>query len=363
MKILLEKHSMMRIICTITILMINFIIIQAQDQKITVKLLSKEPLLLPKGAIRRIIIRHDEQKLIGYLIREANKRLLSIPNRPQIELPYPLEVFVSLDGKTVLQFGDSLRLAHPERTDLYWINEGGEAIAQVVNHFSGDARLNISDDGFTAISGSLFGKPESRSLALFSPLGKRLWEKSLNSKRRIDQILVSPQGNFIITIATDREKWLENHRLEIWNKSGAHETAIDELGILQKFVILGSGKKVFIQGYDAYGIVDIPSRRLLWKRPGKIRMISPYGAVLSPDKTTLILLLAEFEGRRTGIYRWKILALNASTGEEFAHFYLPEQYPSTWERVFEKVTAREIKILAGKQRISYSWHKQNGEKK
>ena len=122
----------------------------------------------------------------------------------------------------------------------------------------------------------------------------------------------------------------------------------------------GDGEKAFVQGYDTYGVVDIPSGELIWQRNEKIRMVSPYGATLSPDGKILFLMLADLKDRAEETYGWKSLALDSATGADMMLEYLPRKYPTTWDRIYEQVSASEIKILAGQQRITYSWEKKEG---
>ncbi len=330
------------------------------DKLVTVKLMSEELSLLPQGTIQRVLVQDDKKAASGSLVRTGDKLLLSLPDQPQLELPHLLETMVSLDGKTILQFGDEILLTHPLRTDLLWVDKKGKVIKQLVNYYGGNAGIAMSNDGYTAVAGKLVENPDNVMMALYSPLGMEVWKIPLQMDQRIAQMIVASGGQHVASIVTDHDKWLENHRLEIMDKNGRLSGTISGMGILQKIVLLGDGDKAFVQGYDAYGMVDIPTGELIWQRSGKIRMVSPYGATLSPDGQILFLMLADLKDRAEEAYGWKSLALDSATGGEMMVEYLPRKYPTTWDRIYEQVSASEIRILAGQQKITYSWEKKEG---
>jgi hypothetical protein len=357
MKSLHLKNMRWPILLATIVTLISYAAAFPQSKKATVRLVSTDSLKMPEGAMRRILIQSEGKILPAYLFWQKGKPILSVAGKPQVELPYRLDLLVSRDAKTILQYGDEMKLDRPLRKDLFWISQEGQVVAELVDYFAGDARLTMSSDGFTAVSGSLITDPKNMKLALFSQSGTKLWERSLDSDARIEQMLVFPEGEYTAAIVTDRDKYLTNHRIEIWNSTGERQSSINAMGIVQTLVFLDGSDKAFVQGYSNYGLLEIPSGRLLWKIPGKIRMVSPYGAVLSPDGTVLFLLQAEIEGRRKGVYSWRLLILDSLSGEQLAADLLPDKYPSTWDRVFEKVTDSDVVILAGEQRIVYSWSK------
>jgi len=327
---------------------------------VTVKLVSEEISLMPQGAVQRVLVRDDKKAASGSLVRTADKLILSLPDKPQLELPRLMETMVSLDGKTILQFGDEIMLTHPVLTDLFWVDRNGKVIRQLVNYYGGNAGIAMSNDGYTAIAGKLLDDPETMMMALYSPLGEEVWNFPLQKDQRIAQMIVASGGQHVAAIVTDSDKWLENHRIEIMDRNGRRSGTISGMGILQKIVLLGDGEKAFVQGYDTYGVVDIPSGELIWQRKEKIRMVSPYGATLDPDGKILFLMLADLRDRAEETYGWKSLALDSVTGGEMMVEYLPRKYPTTWDRIYEQVSASEIRILAGQQKITYSWEKREG---
>ena len=323
--------------------------------EVVLNLESKEPAMAPEGAFQRVLIEREERILRGHIIREANNLFLDIADQPRLQLPQLLEVMVSQDGKTILQFGDEIRLTHPLRTDLFWVDQGGKTIEQVRDYFTGNAVIAMSEDGFTAIAGELYSKPDTMVLTLFSAMGEKLWEVQLEQDQRIGNLLVVPEGKYVVSLVTDRNDWLRNHQLQIRHDNGKRSMTISGNGILQKIVLVGDGNILFVQGLKGFGMIDLAMGDLMWWRDGEIRMISPYAAALSPNEAILFLLLADFQGKAEATYRWEFLVLEAASGSELLQEYLPEEYPSTWDQVFEQVTSDKIKILAGEQRLIYSW--------
>jgi hypothetical protein len=350
-----EKHLTWAVIWMVLITSAIFSVARAQAPRIKVALESEENVSVPEGTVQRILVERDKQMISGHLLRRDDKLLLAVPDQPQVELPRVLETMISKDGKTILQFGDEIKLTHPRRTDLYWVDQSGKVVHQLVNHYAGNAVIAMSDDGFTVVAGKLFDKPDDAVVALYSPVGRELWVVRLEEDRRVAQIVVTPKGQHAVAIVTDSQDWMQNHRVQIRHKNGEISAIVPDMGVLQKLVLLDDGSKAFIQGYDSYGMLDIPTGRLIWQRQEKVRMISPYGAGLSPDGTILFLLIADLKDKAEETYGWELVALNASAGERLLQEHLPKKYPSTWERVFEQISEDGIRILAGQQRVRYSW--------
>jgi len=330
------------------------------DELVTVKLVSEEISLKPEGTIRSVVIKDDKSGMSGHLVGTAGKLVLSFPDQPQVELPHLLDTMISLDGKAILQFGDRTGLRHPIRTDLYWVDSAGKVVGRLQDHYAGRAAIAMSNDGFTAVAGKLMGESDTVEMALYSPAGVKLWEVQLPEDQRVAQMSVMPGGQYIAALTTNSDAWLKDHRIEIRDQNGRPSETVSGMGVLQILVPLGDGSRIFVQAHSSYGIVDIATSELIWQRRGKVRMISPYGAALSPDGRTLFLLFADLRDGQEGVYGWQFLALDSATGEEMMLEYLPRKYTTTWDRVYEDVSDNEIRILAGQQRITYSWEKKEG---
>lgn len=357
MRIFDKKHLMRQIVGAFFILFSSLAIATAQIQKITFKLLSEETIVEPKETIQRILIKRDKKLLTGHLLRVEKKVLLSLPDQPQLELPRKMDTIVSQDGRTVIQFGDELDLSHPTRTNLFWLNMKGEIVNQVVNYYAERSQISISDDGYTAIAGPLYRGRENIVVSLYSPSGKKIWEQTLGQDQRAAKVNVTSKGKNTLLVTTNKRNWLKNHQIQIFNSKGQLQSSIIDFNVIQKITIVDKGEHLFVQGYDNYGLVEISNGATLWIQHDKIRMISPYAAKISPQGDLLFLLLADYQGKPKATYRWKLVSIGITDGKEHASTWLPNEYPGTWNRVFEQITSDMIKILAGKKRITYSWTK------
>lgn len=355
------NHLNLRKIRYFLVLLPVFICVYAQAQpQVTVKLLSEEKLTLPEQAVKPLLIRKDQQIVRGYILLSAGKMKLSLPDRPALEFPYSLETLVSLDGKTILQFGDELDKSHPQRTNLYWVDNSGNIVSQVVNYYAERARISLSDNGFTAVAGPLYQERDTVVLSLYAPTGEKLWEFALNKNQRAANVKVTPKGEYTILVTTDNKEWLKNHQLHIVNDKGELQASLTNFDVIQKITLVDNDEHLFVQGYDTYGLVKIPNGSIVWLQREKIRMVSPFAAQISPQGDLLFIILADFQGKPQATYRWQLVSLNVSDGKEVHSAWLPKEYPSTWHHVFEQISSNRLQILAGQERIIYSWQKQKG---
>ncbi len=340
----------------------------AQDEKTNLSLKSSTPIILPaqdeKGQpvkiIQRYLFQRDKKPVTSHLVWRDRKFSLVFPDKKQLDLPYILDTLVSLNGNVIVQFGDKNRFGHPLRTDIYWLDSNGKEVGSDDGFFSGGAVVSISDDGYTAVSGTSLKNPDMTYISLYRPDGKKVWSREIEQGNRVSNVFVSSGGDNVISIVTDSKALLKNHRIWTRGKNGDTKMVFSGAGILQKIVLLDSGTKAFVQGRGTYGLADFVEGKgsWKWKQKGKVRMISPYGAALSPDGKTLFLLLVDMvqiKKGTDGTYSWKILALNADTGERIFEETLPGKYPSTWSRVFEQVSNTEIVILTGQDRLVHQW--------
>ena len=341
---------------------------QAQEtagRKVSFSLITQEAVteVSPQDRrVRRIVIERGakaeegaQATEVGALRMEAERPVIARPDRPQVALPYRLDTLVSRDGNTILQYGDEVNRIHQIRTDLHWLNAQGQEIGSLVNHYGGNALVDLSEDGFTAVAGKLLQRPEETVVGLYSPRGERIWETSLPRDRRAAEVRAGPRGERVALLTTDAGKWLTEHRIEIRGTGGQVTATIPGLGVLQKSVVLDGGDHLFVQGYDAYHLVRLSTGERIWTRAGTVRMVSPRGAAIGPSRDVLFLLLADWEGKSRETYRWRLVGVDAASGQTLGEAALPEDHPSTWDEVFEQVSANRIQVLTERKRLTYSW--------
>jgi hypothetical protein len=286
--------------------------------------------------------------------------VMALPDGRWFALPRALPLLVSADVKTLVQFGDENELAHPRKLDVFWLDGGGRQTGELVDHFAGGSTLDLSVDGFTAVAGGLLEDPATGVLEVFSPTGKRLWEAALGPQERVAEVQLSTGGVFATALVTDRSQFLKDHRLVVWSADGQRFEETGGPGILQKLVHFPAQEQIFVQGKREFGLFDVRSKRFLWKKRGTIVMVSPRAAVLSPDGSTLFVAHARIQGRRTGVYPWVILALDAATGDELSRQTLEGTYPATWDPVFGEPREDGVTLFAGDSRFKLSWIEPQG---
>jgi hypothetical protein len=330
----------------------------AQELKVVTR--PAEMVNTPGNRIQRILIRREDKVQAGQLLRIRDTLTLWFPDRKPVKLPYRLLPIVSYDGNTIIQYGDLGLLDEPQRLDLFWIDSTGKEKRNMVNYYGGEARLDVSTDGFTAVGGPLLEKSRQGSVSLFSADGEKIWETALTIGRRISQLYTARQGRYIAAVTTDSGEWLKKHQLDIYGRSGKLQSSVNDLGIIQRLVLVGDESKIFFQGRDFHGLIDAGTGRVLWKNPGKVTMVSPYGASLSPDGKRLFLVIIQQEGKRKSPYNWKFLTLDATSGKEITSQVLAEKYPATWERIYESVLDTSVTLLAGDSRVTISVGSERG---
>lgn len=335
----------------------------AQTPRVHVTI-EKDEAIAPPGApsVQWLVTKQDDRARVGNVVRRDRKLAIVFAEGAPVELPRDLETQVSGDGKTIVQFGDETKLDLPRRTDVYWLDAKGAVVGSLVGRYAGNAVVSLSTDGYTAVGGKRLDKPSEVTLGLYSPQGKPVWEVRLAANERVAMAAVMPGGRSVVTVVTDGKRWLEDNRLTIHRERGAADAPV-VLGVVQKLVLLGDGQRAFVQGFDAFGVLDVAAKRLAWKRAGKIRMVSPHGAALAPDGRTLFLMLAGPKEKATQAeYRWILRALDAATGDEKGSLELPKPTPATWSHVFEDVTASHVKVLAGSSRVTLAWRQEGGDR-
>lgn len=346
---------------TITLLILLMLVrtgVYAQKQmEIRLQLIEESDLKLPTQVVKPIFFKKDQRVVQGHLELSKNKLKMVVPGRPSVELPYSLETLISEDGETMLQYGDESDMSHPTRTNLFWLDHNGRIKARTLNYYIERAFVSMSDDGFTIVAGGLFGNREQNACGLYSPTGEKIWEFILSDGQRAAKVTVGPEGKHSILVTTDAVDWLNDHQIHILNSKGEMQNSFNNFKIIQKMTIVDKGQHLFVQGYDQYGLIRISDGNLLWIKKGKIRMISPFGAKMSPDGESLFILLADFDGKPKQKYRWNLVVHNTTDGSKIHSSWLPNKYPSTWNRVFEQISSDRLTILAGQKRFDYSWQK------
>jgi len=356
-----ERGIILRIL-PIVLLLLNGLAI-AFAQELRIETIAPSQIAIPENVIQRLVIKSADKVQIGHFLRIKDTLLVALPGKKPIQLPYRLQPIVSYDGSTIIQYGDKTLLDLPKHLDVYWIDNDGKEKTGLVNHYSGDAQLDVSSDGYTAVGGTLLEKSRGASIGSYSPDGKKIWETGIAKNRRVSQLCAVRQGGAVVAVTTDSENKLEKHQLDIYGKSGSLQSVVEDLGIIQRVVLVGDESTLFFGGRDYHGMIDVASGLVLWKNPGKVTLASPYGASLSPDGKNLFLMAVQFEGKRTGLYHWKFMILDALTGKEIGSNVLPEKYPATWGRIFESVSDGSVTVLAGDSRITITVGSEKGGRK
>jgi hypothetical protein len=338
----------------------------ADPPRVVMTLEAAEPISAAAAdPLRRLVTKPDDRVRLGQLVRRDRKLTVELAGAAPVALPRDLDTQVSADGSTIVQSGDEAKLDLPRRTDVYWYDAKGVALGRLVGRYAGNAVVALSTDGFTAVGGQVLDEPGETALGLYTPQGSRLWEVRLAPSERVATAAVAPGGRFVVTLVTDATRWLEGHRLRVHREGGTADAPVAALGVVQKLVLLGDGQRAFVQGLEAFGVLDAATNRLSWRREGRIRMVSPHGAALDAEGRIIFLMLARLGEKardaRQKEYRWNLRALDAASGQDAGSLELPTPHPATWGRVFEEVTASQIRILAGSSRVTLGW-RQGGDR-
>lgn len=352
----MKRHLIIWVVGILAVSIIHAVTVaHGQNQaRVSVSLLSEEDLTQPEKSAIPLFIEEKKKTLHGQIQLLEDKIKVSLPNRPSFELPHYLETLVSQDGQVIVQFGDVLDQSHPQRTNIYWADNNGKPVAQLVDYFAQEALVAISDDGFTAVTGPLYQNRNSKVLSLYSPVGEKVWETILEKDQRPAILNLTQEGNHIALVTTDSTKWLTNHRLHIFDKQGKRLFSINAFRIIQKLVGVDAREHLFVQGYDDYGLVQISDGSVLWRKQEKIRMASLFGAKIDPQGQQLFLVLADFKGKTQPAYRWRLVVLNTIDGVQQASVWLPGEFPGTRNRVFEQISAERLQIRTTSKRFIYS---------
>lgn len=355
MRMIFCSHALLGSMSLIILLCTPSLVFAQSEIKADIKLVTEETLAPRDKTIRQVFIQRDN-KLQERTIHVLEEKIeLTLPDASKIELTRNLESAVSLDGKTIVQYGDEIDQSHPSRTNIFWKDSSGKTVAQVVDTYAEEALVALSPNGFTAVVGRLLKDRARTMLGLYSARGELLWKTTLRLGQRASRLKLTKDGRHVVLATTDRLQWLTEHQLHIFDQSGTDLFSTDDFRIIQKIVATDDGDHLFVQGYDDYGVVRISSASILWRNQGKIRMTSPEGAATSPDGRTLFLSLADFQGKRQRLYRWQLIGLDTTDGKEIFSEWLPGEFPGTRERVFEQLSADTIQIRTDSKRLIYSW--------
>ena len=277
-----------------------------------------------------------------------------------VQVPLPLLVMLSDDGRTLLQYGDALMRMHPLRTDLFWIGEDGKVLVSVQNRYEGDALLDMSSDGFTAVAAPPFfpareavnaGKPEPAHIVeLYSPEGKRILSEKLAQGLIVHHLHALSAGEGVVLVVAPKETPLEQNELQFLREKEPLRRVATEFGTLQKIVLLGKGDFVFIQGSNAHGIVELVTGKTRWRQVGKIRLVSPEGAAVGPDGKRLYLMTGD-RASPDALYHWTLSILDLENGKLLGQAKIDGSYRGTAEKVFESIKSDRVIFRAGDERI------------
>lgn len=329
---------------------------EQQQGKITFTVLAKEMLPPVDKHAHRIIIKDKKEILTGSLSVKEGKRTLSVAKRADITLPHNLPALISGDGSVILQYGDPKLLYHPNKTDLHWLSADGKKLASLEDYYHAGTLVALSTNGFTTVVGKRLKNSKTKVVSLFTPNGERLWEYPLGRNRNISsEPVVTVNGERVVVVTTDKKSSIRHHRVLVLDNQGKKLTSIDTLGIVQKKVIVGNGKALFIQGKKRHGLIDLKTGKVIWANSDHLRLVGPRAAAMNPNTDTLFLMTADWHGRPQATYQWRLYALDANNGQVLGTWKLPQEKPGTRTDVFGRITDERITIFFGAEQLSISW--------
>lgn len=324
--------------------------------KILFTIVSQTPLPTAAEGAKRVVLEDAKGVRLGVLLARQEKRVLIVPDRAEVILPHDLPALVARNGSVVLQYGDTLDLSHPRVTHLYWLDAQGKQTGQLEGYFQTDALVGLSDDGYAAVAGSRVEAPQAKVLSLFSPRGERIWERLLSQDRAIHaEPVVALQGQRVAAITTDAQEPLKDHRILILDEKNDEVRTIGALGTVQRMVVVGQSKALFVQARDRHGLIRLSDGSTVWMQQGNVRLISPFGAALSPNGDILFLLLADWSEKPQPAYPWRLKALDAADGQEIGMVQMPKPMAGTRSDVFGRISADQVSIFTDADQISVSW--------
>jgi hypothetical protein len=328
----------------------------AEGTGIGFELLAEEALPAADPQAQRFVLVQDKNVRVASLSAKEGQRTLSIQEGPQMILPRDLPALVARDGGTILQYGDERDLSHPRVTSLHWLNSQGEEVGALQDYFTADAVLALADDGYTAVVGARADERQGKVVSLFDAGGQRLWERALEQGRDTHaEPLVTRSGDRVAIITTNAGQPLEGHRLLVLGPEGREVASIRNLGLLHRLVAVNQGRLLFVEAQDQQVLVDLATGEIKWRRPSRLRLVSPTAAASAPDGSVLFLLVVDWPGRPQPAYQWQLRALDADSGEELGAWELPKAMPSTRAEVFGSITEDRLTVLRGPDRLSISW--------
>lgn len=305
----------------------------------------------------RVVFKKEDMPSSG-ILQYTKEGITWVPAKAApVRLPHKLSTLVAANGRTVLQFGDSSYRQHPAKTDLFFIDEHGVEKGRVLDRYGPQTKVVLAEDGYVAVAGTLLAEAKHTEIGLYTATGEKRFQSQLAEGRRANIAVATSQGQRIVVFSTDKENYLANHRIEIFDGNGKKLAEQQGLGILQKAVAVANGSMFFVQAKNRFGLVNANDGSLLWTRNDVLRLVSPHGAATDPQGKTLFLAAAEWDGIPKARYKWRIEVRDVATGKEFARFVLPGTFPGNEGRVFLDVTSDQIELLAGDERIVLNWRR------
>lgn len=328
-----------------------------RQEKVEFRITAQEPLPSTDVRATRILIKRAKDIRIGAILSVDGRRVFALQNAPQVILPYDLPALIARSGNMILQYGDPRGLLNPRVLNLYWLNSEGKEVGKLEEHYGPHSLVGISDDGFTAVVGAtLSADLRAQALGLFTPTGERRWERTMREEAVIRaEPAVSERGMRVAAVTTSSRDPLKDHRILILDNQGAEINSVSSMGIIQRMVVVGNGKALFIQAHQRHGLIDFSSGQLMWSKEGNVRLIAPQAAAMSPNEDVLFLLVTDWIGKPQAKYRWQLKALSVSNGHELGTIDLPQEMPSTSSDVFGRIDNDKIGILFESEELSISW--------
>jgi len=291
-------------------------------------------------------------------VRDTMRPVIPLSNDRQVRLPLQLDFALSRRRDVILQFGDPLFRMHPQRLDLYWIGDDGQVEQTINNEFDGNARVKMSDDGFTAVAGGAFlseipmGPDRPQRVRLYSAKGDVLHETEVEPRQDVVQLEPVPKGNGIIFATAPADDVLSKQAMFVLQGDEVKPVELD-IGIIQKIIAVDP-ERSFVQGSAGFALIDHDAAKAIWSVPQRIRLIGPHAAALSESGERLYLMTGE-RIKSDAVYRWTLSVLDSRSGKGVAQTKIDGEFPGTVDHVFLNTTDDGTDVRTGDkiQRVTF----------
>ena len=326
----------------------------ATDTRVALTLSKQEKIKSLEPRQLRVAYRQEGTPVFG-LLQYSKEGISWLPAQAEpVKLPHALDTLVAADGRHLLQYGDSVMMDNPLKTDLYFIDVQGKEVARVIDRYGPQTSVVMADDGHVAVGGPSLENPAQFEIALYTATGEPRFQSMLAQGRRAS-LAVPAQGQAVAAFTSAIKNPLSEHSLKLFDASGKPIAEHTGLGILQKLVSVANGSLYFVQAKNRIALISAADGALRWTREADLRLVSPFGAATNPDGTVLFLAAAEWDGKPRASYQWRVEVRDVASGEELTRLMLPGSYPGSMRRIFLSVTNTQLELLAGDERIVLDW--------